>query len=226
MKNFKLLATALMMIFSIASQAQEPTKYYKAMQKAVAKLDTTTQVSSYFDLQNTFERIATAEKKEWLPYYYAAYCAMRIAYRQENNNRIDVKADIAQALLDKADSLSPKNSEIYCVKAMILYSRISVDVMSRGPKYSVMGGKIVEEAIAIDMTNPRPFILIGDGKFSLPPQFGGDKKMACQLFNKAKGLMEIPPKDDISPRWGGRTVERMLKKCEELNPAVSSKSQP
>lgn len=223
----KYIVIIIVLFVNIFSTIAQESKYYKAMQKAVAILDTTTQESTYLNLKNTFERIALAEKKEWLPYYYASYCAMRITYREKDITKLDMKADIAQAFLEKADSLNPKNSEISCVKAMILYSRIEVDVMSRGPKYAVMGNQIVEESIALDTKNPRPYLLIADGKFSLPPQFGGDKKLGCQMFAKADNLfINSPSKDDISPRWGRKTLDRMLKKCEEFSPIVKAKSQP
>jgi len=223
----KYIVVIVMLCVNTFSTIAQESKYYKAMQKAVATLDTTAQESTYLSLKNTFERIALAEKKEWLPYYYVAYCAMRLTYREKDITKLDMKADIAQAFLEKADSLNPKNSEIYCVKAMILYSRIGVDVMSRGPKYSVMGDQIVEESIALDSKNPRPYLLIADGKFSLPQQFGGDKKLGCQMFAKADNLfINNPPKDDNSPRWGRKTLDRMLKKCEEFSPTVKAKTQP
>lgn len=223
----KSIIVLVLLLVNIFSTIAQESKYYKAMQKAVATLDTTAQESTYLFLKNTFERIALAEKKEWLPYYYAAYCAMRITYREKDLTKLDMKADIAQAFLEKADSLNPKNSEIYCVKAMILYSRIEVDMMSRGPKYSMMGSQIVEEAIALDATNPRPYLLIADGKYSLPPQFGGDKKSGCEVFAKADQIyVKNPPKDDILPRWGRKKLDRMLKECEVFSPIVKAKSQP
>jgi hypothetical protein len=214
MKKIIALIT-LMLSVCYTSSAQE-SKYQNAMKKAVLMLDTTAYTASYETMKNFFERIATAEKKEWLPYYYAAYCAMRITYREKDINKLDMKADIAQTFLDKADSLSPKNSEIYCVKAMILLSRIEVDIMSRGPKYSIMGDEMLKQSITLDATNPRPFLTIGDGKFSLPEQFGGDKKMACQLFEKADKLFNDKIKDDISPRWGRKALDRHLKSCAAL----------
>jgi hypothetical protein len=221
-KIIPLMALVLSIVYTTSAQE---SKYQIAMKKAVLMLDTTAQTASYEAMKNIFERIALAEKKEWLPYYYAAYCAMRITYREKNINKLDMKADIAQAFLDKADSLSPKNSEIYCVKAMILFSKIEVDFMSRGPKYSIMGDGMLRESIALDPTNPRPYITIADGKFSLPEQFGGDKKMACQLFEKADILFKNKVSDDISPRWGRKALDRYLKGCAALQSTSTVKPQ-
>jgi hypothetical protein len=221
----KIIALWVISVSIVATTLAQETKYQSAMKKAVLMLDTTAQTSTYITMKNVFERIALSEKKEWLPYYYAAYCAMRITYREKDINKLDMKADIAQALLDKADSLSPKNSEIACVKAMIVYSRIEVDVMSRGPKYGLMGENLLKESIALDPTNPRPYLTIGDGKFSLPEQFGGDKKLACQLFDKANALFASKPQDDFSPRWGRKSLDRMLKGCEALKPVSAVKEQ-
>jgi hypothetical protein len=225
-KAMKKIITLVYLMLGIvyATLAQE-SKYQTTMKKAVLMLDTTIQTTSYETMKNVFERIALAEKKEWLPYYYAAYCAMRVTYREKDINKLDMKADIAQAFLDKADSLCPKQSEIYCVKAMVLLSRIEVDFMSRGPKYSIMGDGMLKEAIALDPTNPRPYLIIGDGKFSIPEQFGGDKKMACQLFDKADTMFNNKVKDDFSPRWGRKTLDRLLKLCEASKPVSNVKPQ-
>lgn len=69
MKNILILTCTSFLLLSFNSGS-----YDKAMKET---LGTMKNVQSAMDLLNTankFERIATAEKDKWLPYYYQAYC--------------------------------------------------------------------------------------------------------------------------------------------------------
>jgi len=52
----------------------------KAMQNLVPAIDTTWSADGLRDLSNSFERIADAEKTQWLPYYYAALERVNAGY--------------------------------------------------------------------------------------------------------------------------------------------------
>ena len=52
--------------FAISLQAQN-AKYIKAMKGQIAKLETAKSLEDYQAVANGFERIAKAEKTEWLP---------------------------------------------------------------------------------------------------------------------------------------------------------------
>jgi hypothetical protein len=39
------------------------------------------------NLANNFERIATAEKNQWLPYYYAAFCQVNLGFIEKDNEK-------------------------------------------------------------------------------------------------------------------------------------------
>ena len=54
------------------------------MEARVAAIDTTRNPSELTDLANAFERIADAEKTQWLPYYYAALAAVNSGYSMSN----------------------------------------------------------------------------------------------------------------------------------------------
>src|SRR5687767_2756040 len=70
-KTIFILSAILLAHFSFA---QMPDKFVKAMEAKVAAVDTTTSVQGLTELANAFERIAEAEKNQWLAYYYAAFC--------------------------------------------------------------------------------------------------------------------------------------------------------
>ena len=67
----KVYSLLLLLFFYGAVQAQSD-RFMAAMQQKVAAFDTTFSVNGLTALANDFERIADAEKTQWLPYYYAA----------------------------------------------------------------------------------------------------------------------------------------------------------
>ena len=72
MKYF--LLPVLIVAFATSSSAQNE-KFVKAMEALVPAVDTTRSPEGLNELANSFERIANAEKTQWLPFYYAALCA-------------------------------------------------------------------------------------------------------------------------------------------------------
>ncbi|MBT9393132.1 hypothetical protein KLP40_08145 [Hymenobacter sp. NST-14] len=198
---------------STASYAQS-AKFQKAIAQNLASLDTATTESTYQKAGAAFERIATAEKTQWLPYYYASYCAIRAVRFEQDLNAIDTKLDQAELLTQQANSLSPNNSEIYCLNALIAFFRINVDFMARGPEYSAVGYAALQRAKELNPNNPRPYLLIGQSKFSTPEQFGGDKKLACQYFEKAAELFSKAPESTLEPHWGKADALRANSNCQ------------
>lgn len=190
-------------------------KYMEAMEKNVAAIDTAGTIEQLQPLENTFERIAHAEKKEWLPYYYAAYANVMMSYEVKGNN-IDTYCDKADVLVNKADSLNPANSEIISLKAQIAAARISVNPMSRVQKYGSEARALREKAKALDPVNPRPWFLEGMSSFYTPSMFGGGKDKAKVAYTKALELYDgFKPASSIHPNWGKRTAEYFLKQCDK-----------
>jgi len=73
----KLLLFAAILISSAASFAQSE-KFTAAMKKNIALIDSAfSRPDAFLELANTFERIGTAEKNQWLPYYYAVRLKQR-----------------------------------------------------------------------------------------------------------------------------------------------------
>ena len=207
-----IIITALISINAL-SNAQNP-KYVAAMEKNVAGLDSIRSTEKLQGLANTFERISSAEKKEWLPLYYAAYCYVNMTYNVKGAT-IDTYCDKAETFINKADSINPNNSEIYTLKAQITSARISVNPMIRGQKYGPQAGTLRAKAKELDATNPRPYYLDGTAAFYTPPAFGGGKDKAKAAFEKAKSLFEtFKPASSIAPNWGKGATDYFLKECD------------
>ena len=201
------------------SYAQMPDKFVKAMEAKIALIDSTHTVEGYTDLANAFERIADAEKNQWLAYYYAAYCnASAGTIAGAGGDMMAAKADKTDPYADKADKqikkaaeLAKNNSEIFIVKKMIATLRMLGDPMNRYMTYGPEAQAMLEEAKKLNADNPRVYILEGQDKYFTPEQFGGSKEEAKVLFEKAQKLYEtFKPETNIHPNWGKSQVAYFL----------------
>lgn len=212
----KIITAMSMCLITMITFAQNE-KFIKAMEPKVAAMDTTRNVNDLKELANGFERIATAEKTEWLPYYYAALATVNMGYGLMDNPmsgdpaKIDPVADKAEALLMQAEALSKNNSEIYVVKKMINSLRMIVDPQNRFMQYAPVAQEALETAKQLNPDNPRVYLLEGQDKFFTPEQYGGSKAEAKRLFETASQKYDaFKPGSNIDPVWGKRTLQYFM----------------
>jgi len=215
-KTIFILSAILVAGFSFA---QMPDKFVKAMEAKMAAVDTTISVQGLTDLANSFERIAEAEKNQWLAYYYAAYCNASAGLMVGSTgdmmaakaDKTDPYADKAETQIKKAEELMKDNSEINVVKKMVATLRMIGDPMNRYMTYGPEAQARLDEAKKLDPNNPRVYLLEAQDKFFTPEQFGGSKDEAKVLFEKSKQLFEtFKPGSTIHPNWGKGTVAYFL----------------
>ncbi len=209
----KTIFTSVLFFAALSLSIAQSDKYQKAMEKNVATYDTARSAQTMQSLMGTFGRIGQAEKTQWLPYYYAGMCATSMANKETDKARVAGWADQAEAFAQKADSLSPNNSEVSVLLATIHFARINVDFMGRGPKYSALGADALQKALQQNPNNPRAMVVLAQLRNSAPEGFGGDKAMACQLAQKAQALYATEPQTGIQPTWGRTSAERLVAKC-------------
>ena len=187
-------------------------KYTAAMKSNIAMLDSMMVKGNGAELANNFERIADAEKTQWLPYYYAAFCTVTQAYTEKDNSKKDAIADKAQQLIDKAEIiLGKENSETDVIKSMIATAHMMVDPSSRYMTYGPASTRFIEKSKSLDSTNPRPVLLEAEGKFFTPPEYGGGPGPAKEYFDKAYALNEkFKPETELSPNWGKNSLQYFL----------------
>ncbi len=205
-KVFSFIITSLLVTASFA----QSDKYSKAMEALVPSIDTTRSYDGLITLANSFERIANAEKTQWLPFYYAALANLNATYSftmdgsfGDKTADIDPLADKAEALLNKADELNKNNSEIWCVKKMLASARMMANPMARYQEYGPVASAALETAKKLNPENPRVYILEGQDLFYTPEQFGGDKQEAKKRFETAATKFDsYKPESNIHPNWG------------------------
>jgi len=208
MKKLSLIALAISL--ASASFAQSD-KYVSAMKGNIAQIDSAS-MGKGAELANNFERIGDAEKTQWLPYYYAAYCTIIQGMVEQDASKKDAIADKAKGFIDKAEAiLGKENSETDVIKAMIATVYMTVDPQSRYMTYGPQIKELTEKSKSLDSTNPRPLLLQAENTFYTPEAYGGGKDVAKPLFDKASALNEaFKPETEISPNWGGPAIKYFL----------------
>ncbi len=212
MKKFFLIAAISFLAIGTHAQSE---KYLASMKSNIAAIDTSFKnPANLLALANKFERIATAEKDQWLAYYYAALCQVNYTYMEQDKSKVDAIADKATELIDKADALQPKNSEISCIKSMIASAHMMVNPMQRYQEYGPESASYLDDAIQQDSNNPRPEYLKGQGLKYTPDQFGGGCVTAKPILQSSLDKYnKFTPASEIHPNWGKERVEMLLAEC-------------
>lgn len=210
----KSILSLLVLLTTVVGFAQNE-KFTAAMKKNLVAMDSSfNNPPELLNVSNNFERIARAEKNQWLPYYYAAFCQVNYGFIQQDKTKMDGYADKAAELLAKADSLAPNNSEISCIKSLVASCHMMVDPMQRWQQYGQESASNMEAAMQQDATNPRPYYLKGQSLKYTPEQFGGGCKTAKpELQTALDKYATFKPASDISPNWGKERVEALIKDC-------------
>jgi hypothetical protein len=214
----KKLIPILLLCSAIAGAQADDRKYEKAMKKNLSKIDDAKDVASMLKVANGFERIAFAEKDQWLPYYYASLMHVLAGFSDTTASKKDSYLDKADMFLNIADSLKENESEIYTLKGMIAQARLQVDPMNRWMKYGAESTNNFNKAMRLDTLNPRPEYLKGVGLFYTPEQFGGGPGTAKPLLEKSlEKFNSFRPENDLMPNWGREMVEQLLEQINEMS---------
>jgi hypothetical protein len=210
----KIILSFAFIITTVSLFAQRE-KYVAAMKTNLAAIGEAFKSSdALVSLSNNFERIALAEKNQWLPYYYAAFCEVNSGFLETDKSKCDAIADRATALLNKADSLQPNNSEISCIRSMIATCHLLVNPMQRYMEYGQESAAALQDAMNQDSTNPRPYYLTGQTLKNTPDQFGGGCKPAVEQFKIALEKYEtFKPATELSPNWGMEKIKDIIAAC-------------
>jgi hypothetical protein len=205
-----LLIISLLAFCMKPSFAQNP-EYVKVMEEVVTNVQSAKFGEDLTSFANQFERIASAETKEWLPNYWGAYCYMMKSYSEQNSAKKDILLEKAEALIANADKLLPKNDEIEVMKANIANARMAVDPQSRWQEYGQISATALQNATKINAENPRAKLLQAQTVFYTPEAFGGGKKKAEPVLQEAvEKFGKFKPSSTIMPNWGEATAKYML----------------
>lgn len=187
--------------------AQDEDRYTATMERLIEQLngafsENSTDGEALLQAANGFERVAKAEPEAWLPLYYAAYAHVMRSFQLPDATAVDPVLDKADALLEKAEAISPENAEILVLQSMAASARIRVDFnrgMSMGPK----ANSLATQATKLEAANPRGWLQLGQQTLFTPEQFGGGAARGCPLLQKAADrFAAFEPSSTLHPDWG------------------------
>ena len=161
-----------------------------------------------------FERIASAEKANWLPSYYVAMVNTTEAFNPKNKEKVAALITKAQDAIDNATVISPNNSEIMVVQAMLYTAILMQDPMTNGQKYSSLAMEQYTKAQMIDPNNPRVVFSKAEFEIGSAKYWGTDTKPMCAAIAKSIELFaNFKPETPFSPKWGLDRAQAALKSC-------------
>ena len=160
------------------------------------------------------ERIAAAEKSNWLPNYYVALINTTEAFNPANKEKVPAMIIKAQDAIDSATLISPNNDEIMVVQAMLYTVILIQDPMTNGVKYTGLVMEQYSKALAINPNNPRAVFSKAEFEIGGAKYWGTDTKPMCAQIEKSIQLFaNFKPETPFSPKWGLDRAQEALKGC-------------
>ncbi|MFT3795754.1 hypothetical protein [Flavobacterium sp.] len=205
----KKLLLGFALLISSLSFAQTP--FEKGMTKAFElwKEGKSTEASAMF------ERIASAEKDNWLPNYYVALVNTTSSFATKDKETVNALLTKAQNALDIEMAKNPDNAELLVMQAMIYTGWVAFDPMTYAMTYSAKVMEMYARAEKIAPDNPR--VVFGKAEYEMGGAkfFGTDIKPMCAEVDRAIKLFEkFKPETPFSPKWG---LDRALQTQQECN---------
>ena len=204
-----IITTVALFIYSILS-AQ--TQYEQGMGKAMQLWGS----GKNAEAVATFERIASVEKTNWLPNYYIAFINTIDAFGTKDKDKAAALVAKAQDALDNATLISPNNSEIMVIQAMLYTAILVQDPMTNGQKYSALAMEQYNKALVIDPKNPR--VLFSKAEFELggAKYWKTDTKPMCDAIAKSLELFaNFKPESQFHPNWGEDRAQKASEDCKK-----------
>ncbi len=195
----------------VATVVNAQSKFEDAMTKGLAQMKDAKTASDYTDVSSFFERVADAEKTQWLPYYYAGMSLYLSAWIDKSADK-DKIADKCKDFITKGQAIE-NNADLYCLVQQVAILQLMVDPMSRWQTYGAQAKTALADATKADPNNPRIYYLQGMTTFNTPEAYGGGKTLAKPMFQKSVDLFKTYVPKPFYPNWGKEEAEKMLEQC-------------
>ncbi len=182
MKTLVYLCIALFTITTIAQ-----SKYEAGMEKAFNLWGE----NKTGEASNVFERIATVEKDNWLPVYYAAQVNVVKSFGEKDPAVLKSQLDKALDFLNQAKAIAEKeNPYIKVLEGQYYTAWIAFDGMKYGMKYSGKVSTLYSEALALAPDNPIVIYSKAEWDAGSATYFGKPLDPYCKDVQRALDLSE------------------------------------
>ena len=204
MKRLLLIALTLISTIGVAQ-----SNYEKGMNKAFELWGT-----NPVEASNLFERIAAAEKDNWLPPYYAAQVLIIQGFEIKDKDKLDSQLKKAQGLINDATAISKDNPEIIILQALLHTVWVAYDGATYGMTLAPKVAALYEQAAKIDPNNPRVILNKAEWNMGSAQFFGQDTAPFCKDIERALELFaNFKPETPFHPNWGKERAEQVLSNC-------------
>ena len=162
---------------------------------------------------NLFERIAEAEKENWLPYYYAAQVKIVQSFPMTDAAKKEQLLNRAQELLDEAKVQAADEVELLILQAMLHTARLTVDPATYAMQLSPVISGLYAEAAKLEPENPRLALSQTEWKMGSAQYFGEDPAKFCPDLKAGRRLFEKEQHAaTAAPAWGKERLEMLIAK--------------
>ena len=208
MRQIFLLASICFLCNQGKSQS---SSYTKNLEAAVVLLDKYQTRDQYISILAKMEELYKQDPSAWLPAYYASIIKARMAMKKMGDS--DQLANEAIQWL-KITKAIHNSDEVLCLESIVYTSKMAVNPIFRWKVYESRIKKPLEQAIALNKNNPRPYILKANLQYKMPVLFGGGCNSARPIVQKAKLAFDQVKTDfTVMPHWGRPILEDLIKAC-------------
>ena len=202
----KTLLITLIMFTSLGCFAQ--TNYEKSMGQALDMWKSGKAKEAAVE----FEKIAAAEKGNWIPKYYQALTLISSSfYIQDETEKANALAKINTLFPSDSKDL---NAEWLILKGLAGTSDLISDPMTKAMTLTPEIVGYYEAALQLEPNNPRAIVSLAEFNINSKRFTGGDTKAECESLTKALPLFVAEKnKTPFYPSWGKERAETLLKDC-------------
>jgi hypothetical protein len=189
----------------------QSSSFTKNLEAAVVLLDKYQTRDQYISTFAKMEELYKQDPSAWLPAYYASIIKARMAMKKMGDS--DQLANEAIQWLTITKALH-NSDEVLCLESIVYTSKMAVNPIFRWKAYESRIKKPLEQAIALNKNNPRPYILKANLQYKMPVLFGGGCNSARPIAQKAKAAMEQQKTEfTVMPHWGRPILDDLMKAC-------------
>lgn len=158
------------------------------------------------------ERIAQAEKDNWIPAYYQAMVLTTASFREKNK---ETQAKYIQSAEDILNTTAQDNNPEWLVlRAMNKTALMITDPMTKAKELSPSIIGLYKKALAIAPNNPRAVLGLAEFQMNAKKYFNQDTSKECEDVKKALSLFnEEKVTVPFGPSWGKDRAEQLVKEC-------------
>lgn len=212
----KLITICLLFGF-IQAQAQDvDMAKNEEIYTAIREMKRAQSSAEYIPVMERLDRVCTAQKDNWIPFYYAALARVFAVLKCSSKDPGAAELMLAgEKKLDAAAKLS-QDEEVLLLQAYLKTLRMNGEGGTAYEKYGPAIESLLDKVRNMNGANPRLFLIEGTYRLGLPADRSGGKDGARPFLTEANNLFLNGEQErfPFMPTWGGKIAEDLLKELD------------